>query len=41
MRELRNIIERAAVLAPAQVIREEDLPARLREPPAKLGLKKP
>ncbi|APR75616.1 Sigma-54 dependent response regulator [Minicystis rosea] len=33
VRELRNTIERAAVLAPADVIREEDLPPRLREPP--------
>ncbi|MFT3775444.1 MAG: sigma-54 dependent transcriptional regulator [Minicystis sp.] len=33
VRELRNTIERAAVLAASDVIREEDLPPRLREPP--------
>ncbi len=33
VRELRNIVERAAVLASSDVIREEDLPARLRDPP--------
>jgi transcriptional regulator with GAF, ATPase, and Fis domain len=31
VRELRNTIERAAILAPGLVIREEDLPARVRE----------
>ncbi|MEP7121385.1 MAG: sigma 54-interacting transcriptional regulator [Byssovorax sp.] len=30
VRELRNTIERAAILAPGPVIREEDLPARVR-----------
>ena len=30
VRELRNTIERAAILAPGPVIREEDLPARIR-----------
>ncbi|MEO5728930.1 MAG: helix-turn-helix domain-containing protein, partial [Byssovorax sp.] len=30
VRELRNTIERAAILSPGPVIREEDLPARVR-----------